>query len=140
MLRRYLQNNTQFLMYFAYFHIFAPRKPDFGTFFYKRFETLLSLISKWKPMRRIFQIIRSLICLYILRNKAIRNIIFQESPCICSGSIWSRSQAHFEYHCNVETYLMFIWGIPRENLRHVTFIWTYIGHIFTISRVISGIS
>ena len=49
--------------------------------FKKRFETLLSLISKkWKPIRKIFHIIRSFLCLYILRNKTMKNISFKESP------------------------------------------------------------
>ena len=66
---------------FCIFPHFCSSKVWVCDIFYKRFETLLSLISKWKPIKRIFHIIRSLICLYIMRNKTIKNISFQESPC-----------------------------------------------------------
>ena len=44
---------------------------------------LKHLISKWKPIRRIFYIIIALKWLWMPGNKAFKNVSFQESHCSC---------------------------------------------------------
>ena len=66
---------------FCIFPNFCTSKIWLCVIFEKKIESLLSLISKWKAIKRIFLIIRSFICIYIMRNKTIKNVSFQESPC-----------------------------------------------------------
>ena len=91
-------------MYFLCSLNYLPQKSSKMENYQKVMEFLGNYISKWKPIRRIFHIIRSLICLHILKNKTIKNINFQESPCRCLN-FWAYGKPapgatfHYEFCC-----------------------------------------
>ena len=85
-------------MYFEHFHIFALPKYNFAVLFTKDLK-----ISKWKPIRRSFHIIRSLV--HILRNIQIfcprKNFFCRKMKFVVSGENHMSGLSAFTYKSSV---------------------------------------